>query len=85
MHPRFHPGTGWSDLGTDTEMMRYVFPDNLTGLPAIRFPVIYDSRGLPLGMQAMRHPWEENLLLRVAYNAEQFIQRRLPERCYPVF
>lgn len=69
---------GWSDLGTDTEMMRYVYSGNLTGLPAIAFPVGYDSNGMPVGMQAMGRHWEEALLLRVAYNAELRVQRRLP-------
>lgn len=69
---------GWSDLGTDTEMMRFVFPGNLTGLPAIAFPVGYDTNGMPIGMQAMGRHWEENLLLRVAYNAELRLTRQLP-------
>jgi Asp-tRNA(Asn)/Glu-tRNA(Gln) amidotransferase A subunit family amidase len=76
---------GWSDLGVDTEMMRFVFPGNLTGLPGITFPVGYDSRGLPIGMQAIGRHWEENLLLRVAYNAEQVVQRVTPKRYYRVF
>jgi Asp-tRNA(Asn)/Glu-tRNA(Gln) amidotransferase A subunit family amidase len=76
---------GWSDLGTDTEMMRFAFPANLLGHPAISFPVGYDSRGLPLGMQAMGRHWQENLLLRVAYTAEQVVKRRTPVRYYPVF
>ena len=75
---------GWSDLGTDTELMRYAFPGNLTGLPAISFPAGYDERGLPVGMQAMGRHWEENLLLRVAYVAEQNLSRRAPQRFYPV-
>jgi len=76
---------GWSDLGTDTEMMRYAFPGNLVGLPAISFPVGYDGRGMPLGMQAMGRHWQENLLLRLAYNAEKALERRLPQRYYPIF
>jgi Asp-tRNA(Asn)/Glu-tRNA(Gln) amidotransferase A subunit family amidase len=76
---------GWSDLATDTEMMRYVFPGNLLGLPAISFPVGYDERGMPLGMQAMGRHWQEHLLLRVAYCAEQVVCRRTPERYSPVF
>ncbi len=71
---------GWSDLSTDTEMMRYVFPGNLAGLPAISFPAGYDERGLPVGMQAMGRHWEEHLLLRVAYTAEQVVVRRNPPR-----
>ena len=73
---------GWSDLSIDTEMMRYVFCANLTGLPAISFPVGYNSEGMPIGMQAMGRHWEEHLLLRVAYNAEQRLTRRLPST-YP--
>lgn len=76
---------GWSDLGTDTEMMRYVYPGNLTGLPGISFPVGYDSRGMPVSMQAIGRHWEEHLLLRLAYTAEQHTQRRLPERAYKIF
>jgi Asp-tRNA(Asn)/Glu-tRNA(Gln) amidotransferase A subunit family amidase len=78
------PG-GWSDLGTDTEMMRFIVPGNLVGLPAISFPVGYDGRNLPVGMQAMGRHWEEHLLLRVAYVAEQVMQRRTPERYYRIF
>ncbi|MGB4595604.1 MAG: amidase [Anaerolineaceae bacterium] len=69
---------GWSDLGTDTEIMRFVYAGNLTGMPAITFPVGYDSNGMPIGMQAMGRHWEENLLLRVAYNAELRVKRALP-------
>ena len=76
---------GWSDLGTVTEMMRFIVPGNLAGLPAISFPAGYDSRGLPVGMQAMGRHWEEHLLLRVAYNAEQVVKRRAPGRFYRVF
>jgi Asp-tRNA(Asn)/Glu-tRNA(Gln) amidotransferase A subunit family amidase len=76
---------GWSDLGTDTELMRFVYPGNLTGLPAISFPAGYDSDGLPIGMQAIGRHWEEHVLLRVAYNAERSMQRRQPRRFYPIF
>jgi Asp-tRNA(Asn)/Glu-tRNA(Gln) amidotransferase A subunit family amidase len=78
------PG-GWSDLSTETEMMRFAFPGNLTGLPAISFPAGYDGRGLPVGMQAMSRHWDEHLLLRVAYVAEQAIQRHTPGRYYRIF
>jgi Asp-tRNA(Asn)/Glu-tRNA(Gln) amidotransferase A subunit family amidase len=75
---------GWSDLGTDTEMMRYAFAGNLTGLPAISFPAGYDESGMPVGMQAMGRHWEEHLLLRVAYNAERALERRIPQRHYRI-
>ena len=70
--------SGWSDLSLDTEMMRFIIPGNLLGLPAISFPSGYDSRGMPVGMQAIGRHWEENVLLRVAYNAEQVVARQLP-------
>lgn len=73
---------GWSDLNTVTELMRFAMPGNLTGLPAIAFPVGYDPRGLPTAMQAMGRPWEEHLLLRVAYAAELVVARRCPPTFY---
>lgn len=85
--PPIPPGTesyGWSDLSVTTEKMRYVFPANLTGLPAISFPAGYDESGLPIGMQAMGRYWEENLLLRIAYAAEQVVTRRLPQVYFPI-
>jgi Asp-tRNA(Asn)/Glu-tRNA(Gln) amidotransferase A subunit family amidase len=69
---------GWSDLSSTTEVMRFAFPGNLAGLPAISFPAGYNSLGLPIGMQAMGRWWEENLLLRIAYNAEQLMERKKP-------
>ncbi len=69
---------GWSDLSSTTEVMRFMFPGNLTGLPAISFPAGYDAIGLPIGLQAMGRWWEENLLLRIAYNAEKLVERRKP-------
>ncbi len=72
---------GWSDLSAVTELMRFAMPGNLTGLPAIAFPVGYDAAGLPTSMQAMARPWEEALLLRVAFAAEQ----TTPRRRAPVF
>jgi Asp-tRNA(Asn)/Glu-tRNA(Gln) amidotransferase A subunit family amidase len=75
---------GWSDLSADTEMMRYVFPGNLVGLPAISFPAGYDDQGLPVGMQAMGRPWQEHVLLRIATAAESMVQRRLPAKFYHI-
>jgi Asp-tRNA(Asn)/Glu-tRNA(Gln) amidotransferase A subunit family amidase len=69
---------GWSDLSSTTEVMRFVFPGNLAGLPAISFPAGYDSMGLPIGMQAMGRWWDEDLLFRIAFNAEKVVERRKP-------
>ncbi len=76
---------GWSDLSTDVEMMRFIFPPNITGHPAITFPAGYTASGLPVGMQAIGRRWEEHLLLRVAFNGEQAMKRRTPARFYRIF
>jgi len=75
---------GWSDLSLETEMMRFIISGNLCGFPAISFPIGYDRRGLPIGMQAMSRHWEEHVLLRVAYIAEQFVNRQKPPRFYQI-
>ena len=74
----------WSDLSADTEVMRFVFPGNLAGLPALSLPVGYDGAGLPIGMQVMARHWNEVTLLRLAYVAEQHVERRRPGRYYPL-
>ncbi|MBU0710396.1 amidase, partial [bacterium] len=79
--PQIKPGAlagGESDLTTLFEIMRFATLANLTGLPAISFPVGYNSTGLPIGMQAIGAAWQESLLLRVAYFAEQFTEKRKP-------
>ena len=69
---------GESDLTVLTEIMRYTFPANLTGHPAISFPVGYTQAGLPVGMQAIGGYWQEHLLLRLANAARQGTQLRSP-------
>lgn len=80
--PKGGEKTGWSDLSTDTEMMRFIYPGNLTGLPSITFPIGYDSNGLPISMQAIGRYWEENVLFQVAYNAERALKFQLPKTHY---
>jgi Asp-tRNA(Asn)/Glu-tRNA(Gln) amidotransferase A subunit family amidase len=73
---------GRNDLSVVTEMMRYAFPGNFTGLPAISFPAGYTENELPVGMQAIGSYWQEDTLLRIAYTAEQAFERRLPPLHY---
>jgi Asp-tRNA(Asn)/Glu-tRNA(Gln) amidotransferase A subunit family amidase len=75
---------GWSNLSVVTELMRYAVQGNLLGLPAITFPVGYDSQGLPIGMQAMGRHWEEHVLLQVAFAAEQVVERKRPSHYYQI-
>ena len=75
---------GNSDLSITTEIMRFVTAGNMTGLPAISYPVGYTTAGLPIGMQAMGRAWEENLLLRLAINAERALERKEPQVHYKI-
>jgi Asp-tRNA(Asn)/Glu-tRNA(Gln) amidotransferase A subunit family amidase len=73
---------GNSDLTTTIKIMRFVTAANMTGLPAVSFPVGYTKNGLPIGMQAMGRAWDEATLLRLAVNAEQAIDRVSPQIHY---
>ncbi len=73
---------GESDLSTLGEIMRYVQAANLTGLPAISFPVGYNQDKLPLGMQAMGKAWDEVSLLRIALASEMVVEKQKPDTYY---
>ena len=73
---------GNSDLTTTIKIMRFVTAANMTGLPAVSFPVGYTKNGLPVGMQAMGRAWDEATLMRLAVNAEQAIERKEPKVHY---
>jgi len=76
--PRDALRTGESNLNVTDRIMRFAQVANLTGLPAISFPVGYDSDGLPIALQLMGRAWHESLLLRMARVAEEFVTRSRP-------
>ncbi len=45
----------------------FTLPANLAGVPGIAFPVGFDEQGLPIGMQLMAPPFQEDRLLQVAH------------------
>lgn len=54
----------------EAQMMAFMVPANVTGLPAISIPAGYDRDGLPLGAHLMGRPFDEAGLLRVASRLE---------------
>ncbi|MDX1653599.1 MAG: amidase family protein, partial [Candidatus Competibacteraceae bacterium] len=73
---------GEVDLGQLVRIMRFAFPANLTGWPALSLPAGYDEQGLPVGLQFMGRPWDEALLLRLSRVAEGLVQRHHPPDYY---
>jgi aspartyl-tRNA(Asn)/glutamyl-tRNA(Gln) amidotransferase subunit A len=55
----------------------YTVPANLAGLPGISLPAGFDSKGLPIGLQLIGKPFEEETLLRIA-RATEPSQHRAP-------
>jgi aspartyl-tRNA(Asn)/glutamyl-tRNA(Gln) amidotransferase subunit A len=49
----------------------YTIPANLAGLPAMSIPCGLSTGGLPIGLQIMAKPFDEETIFRVAYTFEQ--------------
>jgi Asp-tRNA(Asn)/Glu-tRNA(Gln) amidotransferase A subunit family amidase len=62
--------TGVREIGIFQAMMTST-PWNLLGLPAMPIPFDRDSDGLPVGVQLVGRPWEEELLLELAVRMEE--------------
>ena len=56
--------------------LRNCNPMSIVGYPAITVPAGYSSIGLPVGLQIVTRPWEEDKLLSMAYGFEQATQIR---------
>jgi Asp-tRNA(Asn)/Glu-tRNA(Gln) amidotransferase A subunit family amidase len=69
---------GESNLPVVDALMRFVRVANLTGFPAISVNAGFDRDGLPVGVQLMGRPYEENLLLRLARVVERHTEVRTP-------
>ena len=49
----------------------FTLPTNLAGVPGLAFPVGFDARGLPVGMQLMGAHFREEILFRMAHAYQQ--------------
>ena len=48
----------------------YTLPASLAGLPGLSLPCGFDSSNLPIGLQLIGKPWDEQLLFKVGYAYE---------------
>jgi aspartyl-tRNA(Asn)/glutamyl-tRNA(Gln) amidotransferase subunit A len=64
----------------DDQVVRFTYPFNLTGWPALSIPCGLDRGGLPIGLQLAGRPWQEALLFRVGHAYQQSTEwhRRRP-------
>jgi aspartyl-tRNA(Asn)/glutamyl-tRNA(Gln) amidotransferase subunit A len=49
----------------------FTVPINLAGVPGISVPCGFTSAGLPVGLQIIGKPFDEETILRMAYAFEQ--------------
>jgi aspartyl-tRNA(Asn)/glutamyl-tRNA(Gln) amidotransferase subunit A len=56
---------------TADDAIRYTFPFDLLGLPAISVPCGFSPDGMPIGLQIVGRPFDEPSVLRAAYAYEQ--------------
>ena len=76
--------SGESNLPLLDKIMRFAPLPNLTGHPAISFPVGYDAQRMPIGLQVIGRAWQESLLLAIARLAEKGFCRQEPSRHFPL-
>ena len=58
----------------------YTISANLAGIPAISIPCGFTEDGLPVGIQILGRPFEEGIVLKVAYALEQALDLEKPAR-----
>ncbi len=56
----YKPGTGYRDTMRHSQWL------NLAGFPGVSVPVAHSNEGLPIGVQIIGRPFEEDLILKVA-------------------
>jgi amidase len=69
-HRERHWRVAERDIGLFQAMMPAVIP-NILGLPAVTVPVAISGAGLPIGIQLVGRPFEDELLLEVAVALEE--------------
>lgn len=70
-------------LGTMGGSTRYLTPLNALGWPALVTPAGVGERGLPVGVQLIARPWQEELVLRAARVIEAEVGTLAPPFAFP--
>jgi Asp-tRNA(Asn)/Glu-tRNA(Gln) amidotransferase A subunit family amidase len=71
LSPAFRHAEGhWREMGGYRETMRHSQWLNLAGLPGLSLPMAISAEGLPIGIQLIANPNQEELLLAVAAQLE---------------
>lgn len=66
---------GESNLSETSALMRYMIHGNLTGIPALVFPIAYDDEtSLPISLQLQAAHWREDLLFHVAVQSQDLLK-----------
>jgi len=71
-------------IGTPSQHGRNGILAAVTGSPVVAVPAGFsapndEEDGVPIGMEILGQPWTEAKLLQIAYQIEQFVQRRMPK------
>ena len=78
MRPAGSDVLGFSDTALFLQMMRYIWPGNLAGLPGLAVPVGVDSVGLPVSVQVICTHWHEADCLAVGADIERAFAKDRP-------
>jgi Asp-tRNA(Asn)/Glu-tRNA(Gln) amidotransferase A subunit family amidase len=69
-----HRQRKWEFEGQEIGLFQAMMPAvlaNVLGLPAVTIPVAISREGLPIGVQLMGRPYEDELLLELAVRLEE--------------
>jgi aspartyl-tRNA(Asn)/glutamyl-tRNA(Gln) amidotransferase subunit A len=62
---------GGSDFDVSSALLRFTFPFNMTGQPALALPCGFSASGLPIGLQLAGRHLDDATLLRIGYVYQQ--------------
>ncbi len=62
---------GDQDFDASSALLRFTFPFNMTGQPALSLPCGFSTAGLPIGLQLVGRHLEETTILRIGHAYQQ--------------